>query len=95
MRLGEIVALKWTDMAEKREYIHIQRMESKDEQQNGNGKWYSKRIVVERGKTSASDRYIYLTEKAKNLLFIIQTYHKDNNINSEFIFEDKSGNRIH
>lgn len=95
MRLGEIVALKWTDMEEKPEHIHIQRMESKDEQQNDNGKWYSKRIVVEHGKTSASDRYIYLTEKAKNLLSMIQTYHKDNNINSEYIFVDKSGNRIH
>lgn len=40
VRIGELVALKWSDIfEEKKNYLHIQRMETKKHTQMGDGSW--------------------------------------------------------
>lgn len=46
-RIGEIVALEWNDINDEvQDYIHIQRMESKEEKQDEQGNWIPANIIV-------------------------------------------------
>lgn len=97
VRLGELVALKWSDISYNiPDYIYIQRMESKLEQTDSHGNYLpAKRIVVNHTKTKNGLRDVYLSNYAKELLEIIRNWHKQHNIQSEYIFVDKNSNRLY
>ena len=70
LRISEIVALKWSDIDEENEnYIHIQRMETKEFDRLADGAWsYPRRVVIERTKSDAGNRNVYLTTVARKIL---------------------------
>ena len=70
LRVGELVALKWSDITDKK-HIHIVREEVRDQENN-------KYIIVEHTKTN-TDRYVVLVSKALKILESIEK-------TSEFIF---------
>lgn len=97
-RLGEMVALKWSDInEEKSNYLHIQRMERKIHTQQADGTWKCTGYeVVEHTKSSARDRNTYISSKAKKLLEDIRIWNEQNGFkNDEYIFLGKDGKRIH
>lgn len=88
VRLGELTALKTTDICRNGKYLHIQRMAQKVEKQRSDGTWYPATwATVEHPKTSASDRYVYLTNEARRILKIIIDYNAMNDWSEkDFIF---------
>ena len=98
VRIGELVALKWTDISEeKKNYLHIQRMETKKHAQMGDGSWKCAGYeVVDHVKSGAGNRNVYLTVKAFKLLDMVKAWNKENGYEkSEYIFVGKDGQRIH
>ena len=91
VRLGELTAIKETDICHNGKYLHIQRMAQKLERQRPDGTWYPATwITVEHVKTSASDRYIYLTEEARRILKIIMDANAESGSYDEgFLFSAK------
>ncbi|MBE7047602.1 MAG: integrase [Ruminococcaceae bacterium] len=97
-RIGEMVALKWSDIGEeKQNHIHIQRMERKVHAEQPDGTWKSAGYeVVEHAKTEAGDRNTYLPKKARDILQTIKDWNVEHGFgDSEYIFLGKDGNRIH
>jgi len=97
-RMGEIVSLKWSDInEEKNNNIHIQRMEVREHKKLDNGKWIADGYsVVEHTKTNAGNRNTYLTSKALSILSKAKTWNIENGYgDSEYIFLNKDGTRIH
>ena len=97
-RLGEMVALKWSDIdEEKQNYIHIQRMERKVHAEQADGTWKSAGYeVVNHTKSEAGNRNTYLTQKARDLLKMIKEWNCENGYaDNEYVFLNKTGNRIH
>lgn len=97
-RLGEMVALKWSDInEEKNNYVHIQRMERKIHTQQADGTWKCTGYeVVDHTKSSAGDRNAYISSRAKKLLEDIRVWNEQNGFkNDEYIFLGKNGKRIH
>lgn len=94
VRLGELVALKWSDI--NGNYIHVQRMESRVESLKDDGTWDTiSWEVVDHVKTDAGDRTVYLTQKAKDILreirkVTLQYGYRDD----DYIFVGPNG-RIH
>lgn len=79
VRLGELVAIKETDISPDGKYLHIQRMIQKQERQRPDGSWYPARWeAVEHTKSSAGDRMIYLTEEARRIIKVIVDSNKEN-----------------
>ena len=71
LRIGELVALKWTDIED--DYIHIQRMEQTDYKivNKDDGSLFTQSNgykIAEHTKSSAGDRYVYLNSNAKEIL---------------------------
>lgn len=94
LRIGELVALKWSDI--KGNYMQVRRMEVRHEEQNDDNTWKKAELVlVDHVKTDAGYRKVYLTQTAKNLLKEVRKSYMRYGINSEFIFIDKHGQRIH
>lgn len=95
IRIGELVALKSTDISSDGKYIHIQRMAQRQAEQRANGTWeYSKWIVVEHVKSSAGDREIFLTKTAREVIKTVLQANKENGFNDhDYIFVDR-GQRI-
>lgn len=72
LRVGELVALKWSDIDSKN-YIHVQRMEVADYRLDKEGNVTRCGVkVVEHTKSYAGDRKIYLNANARNILSIIK-----------------------
>lgn len=96
-RLGELVALKWSDIDYNiPDHICIQRMESKAEQTDTNGNYQpAKRIVVNHTKSKAGLRDVYLSTYAKELLDMIRFWHTEHHIDSEYIFVNSYGQRLY
>jgi len=88
VRLGELTAIKTTDICRNGKYLHIQRMAQKVERQKPDGSWYpAEWTTVEHAKTSAGDRYIYLTEEARRILKTIMDSNAENNLyQDDFLF---------
>ncbi len=79
VRLGELIAIKETDISSDGKYLHIQRMVQKQERQRPDGSWYPARWeAVEHTKSSAGDRMIYLTEEARRIIKVILDSNKEN-----------------
>lgn len=75
LRIGEVCAVSYEDI-ETPNYIHIQRMLRRDTNE-----------VVEHAKTDCGDRYVFLTEKAKQLIATAQQYQKQVGLDcNNFIF---------
>lgn len=92
-RVGELCGLKWIDIEDN--YIHVRRMEriymKYDKDMNPKGTIHE---VVEHAKTKAGYRKILLTPKALNILERIKVFNQDNNVQSEFIFNNNKGERM-
>ena len=75
-RLGEMVAIKWSDIEEEKpNHIHIQRMERKVHAQQPDGTWKCLGYeVVNHTKSEAGDRNTYLPRKARKILQNIQEW---------------------
>ena len=94
MRISEIVALKWSDIGEEKENcIHVQRMETKDYKRLPDGTFGSpERIVIERTKSLAGTRNVYLTSKARGILEQIRKSNLKNGYDdSGYIFLNEKG----
>lgn len=88
VRLGELVAIKDSDVCNGGKYLHIQRMVQKQERQKPDGTWYPAQWeVVEHTKSSAGDRYIYLTKEARRIINVILCSNEANGFhNNGFLF---------
>lgn len=95
VRIGELVALKSTDISPDGKYIHIQRMAQRQAEQRPDGTWeYSKWIVVEHVKSSAGDREVFLTKTAREIIKTILQANEENGFyDHDYIFVDR-GQRI-
>lgn len=91
VRLGELVALRFSDI--EGNYLHVQRMEVKYQEQSNNGKWYpAKRIIVDHAKTDAGNRKIYLTTNALGIISLAKKTIEEEGFSDEnFIFQDQKG----
>lgn len=96
-RLGELVALKWEDISYNIEnHICIRRMESKIEKTDKDGNYLPAiRKVVNHTKTKNSIRDVYLSEHAREILNMIKEWHRQHNINCEYIFVNEQGQRLY
>lgn len=96
-RLGELVALKWLDIDYNiPDHICIQRMESKAERTDAKGNYLpAERIVVNHTKTQAGLRDVFLSPYARKLLEMARHWHTEHHIESEYIFVNKSGQRLY
>ncbi|MEY8356733.1 tyrosine-type recombinase/integrase [Lachnospiraceae bacterium 54-53] len=95
VRLGELIAIKETDISPDGKYLHIQRMVQKQEQQHPDGSWYPARWeAVEHTKSSAGDRMIYLTEEARRIIKVILDSNKENGFNDDGFLFIHGGKRI-
>ena len=94
LRLGELVAIKWSDINGK--YLHIQRMEVRHEEicEETNTWKPAKLILVEHTKSNAGDRHVYLTKKAIEILVEAKKSQDENGIKSEFVFTNSKGQRL-
>ena len=95
VRLGELAAIKSTDISKDGKYLHIHRMVQRFEQQRPDGTWMpAKWVAVDYTKTEAGDRYIYLTQEARRIIKMIQQTNDENGFSDhDFLFVDK-GSRI-
>lgn len=89
LRIGELVALKWSDI--EGDYLHIQRMEQSNYELNDNNGIVSTKqngyIIASHTKSSAGDRKVYLNSYAKEILKTIQkTNIKYGYFDNDFIF---------
>lgn len=94
MRMSEIVALKWSDIGEEKENcIHVQRMETIDYKRLPDGTFCKpERVVIERTKSLAGTRNVYLTSKARGILEQIRKSNIENGYgNLEYIFQNEKG----
>lgn len=82
MRIGELTALKWTDIQDDFISIHRQAIKSGSEE-----------IVVDHCKTSSSVRRIRLNRDAIDLLKTVKKMYMIKGLSSEYIFLDLIGKR--
>lgn len=95
VRLGELIAIKETDISSDGKYLHIQRMVQKQERQRPDGSWYPARWEsVEHTKSSAGDRMIYLTEEARRIIKVILDSNKENGFYDDGFLFIHGGKRI-
>lgn len=94
LRLGEIVALKESDISGK--YLHIQRTETKQAEQNPDGSWKPIHYAVaEHAKTEAGDRLVYLSSTAGNILELVMQSNRERGFQDHgYLFLNANG-RIH
>ena len=94
LRLGEIVALKESDI--KGNYIHVQRMEIRTVRQLDNGTWSKQAFTVaDYTKSAAGDREVYLSMNARKILEkIISCNHEHGYADNGYLFLNEKG-RIH
>lgn len=88
VRISELTALKTTDICRDGKYLHIQRMAQKVERQRPDGTWYPATwAIVEHVKSSAGDRYIYLTKEARHIIKTIMDDNAEKHLNQDdFLF---------
>jgi integrase len=91
LRISELVALKEIDIEEN--YLHIVRMETKEEVQNPDGTWGKTTYkVVEHTKTrEKGDRLLYLTPEARELIRLAIESKKRYRYLSEYLFCNEKG----
>lgn len=95
VRLGELTAIKSTDLSKDGKYLHIRRMAQRFEQQRPDGTWMPARwITVEYTKSEAGDRYIYLTQEARRIIKVIERANEENGVSDNGFLFVHGGSRI-
>ena len=95
VRLGELIAIKSSDISKNGKYVHIQRMGQRLERQRPDGTWYPAQwVVVEHTKSSVSDRYVYLTKEARKIIKKIQDSDEENGFSDDGFLFVYGGKRI-
>ena len=92
MRVGEIVALKYSDVEEK--HLYIQRMEVKVHQKNDDGSWGKRGYdIADHTKSPAGMRKVFLTQEARAVLKLIkESNYKNGYSDTEgYMFLNKKG----
>lgn len=93
LRLGEIVALKYSDIED--DYLYVQRMEVRVPIKTSEGWTSNEYRIVNHAKSDAGTRKIFLTSRAHELLSFIKKANIENGYsNSEYLFLNEKG-RIH
>ena len=94
LRVGEMVAIRKSDISGN--YLHVQRMEVKVTEQLPDGSWGPQTFdIVEHVKSSAGDRQVYLSTKAREIISLIEKSNQEHGYKDEdFLFLNKNG-RIH
>lgn len=95
VRLGELVALRSSDISKDGKYLHIQRMAQRQERQRPDGSWYpAVWLTVDHAKTSAGDRYIYLTAEARRIIQTVLSFNKEHGLSDDDFLFIHGGKRI-
>lgn len=95
VRLGELVAIKSSDISNDGKYLHIQRMVQRLERQRPDGTWYpAVWTAVDHTKSSAGDRYIYLTESARAIIGTVLKANEENGFHDDHFLFVHNGKRI-
>ena len=89
LRVGELCALKWEDINETAEEIHIHRMESKDEK--GREGRHSQVVEYTKKKSPYGDRFLPIGDYEKWIFAKVKAINKAYGYDSEFIFCDENG----
>lgn len=89
LRVGELCALKWEDINETAEEIHIHRMESKDEK--GREGRHSQVVEYTKKKSPYGDRFLPIGDYEKWIFNKVKSINKSYGYDSEFIFCDENG----
>lgn len=95
LRIGELVALKWSDIDED-SYINVHRTEVTDFDVDEDGNVIRKGTkVVEHTKSFAGDRKIYINKEAKEILSMIKKRNlKYGLYDDDYIFVNSSSSRL-
>lgn len=94
LRIGELVALKWSDISEDN-YIHIQKTEIMDYDVKEDKISRIGTKVVNRTKSFAGDREIYLVSDARKILSMIKERNDKYNLHDDdFIFVTQNSKRL-
>ena len=85
LRIGELSALKWSDIDYVEKTIHIQRTEALGENR--------KRVVVEHVKLKSEfgDRYLPLSDYDIQIFELIKKFNEEHKYNSDYIFCNEKG----
>ena len=95
LRLGELTALKTTDVCRDGKYLHVQRMIQRVDRRLPDGSWTSNEWqVVDHVKTSAGDRYVFLTEEAREIIKLICKKNEEDAVHDDDFLFLKDGKRI-
>lgn len=94
LRVGEIIALQVDDFSDF--FVKISRQEVKNHYVDENGKFHTKGYsIAPYPKTEAGKRDVFLSKRAKKYLAMILEHNRKNGFNSNYLFLDKNGHRIH
>lgn len=95
LRIGELTALKWTDIEDNYLYVHRSEVEDVKLDLNTGDVISTSFKVVEYTKSDAGDRYVYLNSEAKKILRIVKRVNFEYGRNDDgFIFLNmKNGRR--
>lgn len=91
VRVGELAALKVSDYDSNNSMLLIERTETRNQKEKKKDEIYSGKPP----KTLASNRNIYLSSDAREILKLIFSVRETMGIQSEFLFTDRDGNRLH
>lgn len=98
LRAGELVSLRWSDIIKNGDdfFIHIQRMQVADYKTLEDGKVISNKTkILNRTKSPAGDRWLYLTSRAKEILEITQERNRQYGLlDTDYIFVNLQGEPI-
>lgn len=93
LRIGELVALKYSDIVG--DYLYIVRMEVRNPTRNSDSTWTSERCIVHHAKSEAGIRKVYLTAKAKEIIKLIKECNENNGFyDDDYMFLNENG-RVH
>lgn len=94
LRVGEIVALKTTDFSDRS--VQITRQEVKEYYVDADGRRHRLGYSISPyPKSPAGNRTLYLSKGARKYYNMILEHNKCNGLESEFLFLDENGERLH
>ena len=91
VRVGELATLKVSDYDVDNSMLLIERTETRNQKAEKEEEIYT----IKPPKTKASNRNIYLSSDAREILELILSVREEMGIQSEFLFTDRDGNRLH
>lgn len=96
LRVGELIALAWSDIDFKKNIVHIQRQETICNKYDSNLTKVASSVheIKEYTKTKSGDRFLPLTPEALRILDSVKSWNTSKNVTSDFIFVDDDGHRF-